>query len=261
MEKKPMDQPTLRTVTAENVEDLGFFCYKSKPKSQGYQNKLAWLQERFQEGLTIKIVYEGDRSVGFIEYIPGEFSWRVVEAPDQFVIHCLWVVGRAKGKGYGSRLLKECIQDAQEHGKSGVTMVSSQGNWLANEKVFLRNGFQVVSEATPSFRLLVHSLNGSKMPAFPDQWEGRAERFGKGMTVVYSDQCPYVPDAVSHAREIFESRGISTQAVKLSSAAEVREQSPSPYGVYGIVLDGELFCYHYIGTKQLRRLEALLSTR
>ena len=71
------------TVDADNVDEERFFCYKSKPKTEGYHRKLAWLRERFAEGMRIKIVYEGKRSVGFVEYIPGEFAWRAVEAANE----------------------------------------------------------------------------------------------------------------------------------------------------------------------------------
>ena len=74
------------TVDATNVAQHGFFCYKSKPKSEGYQRKLQWLEERFAEGLRIKILYENGRSVGFIEYLPGEFAWRAVHAPNYVLI-------------------------------------------------------------------------------------------------------------------------------------------------------------------------------
>ena len=43
------------TVDATNVEEYGFFCYKSKPKSEGYQRKLKWLKARFLEGMKIKL--------------------------------------------------------------------------------------------------------------------------------------------------------------------------------------------------------------
>ena len=99
------------TVAATNVAQYGFFCRKSKPKSEGYRRKLDWLEQRFSEGMRIKIVHEDGRSVGFIEYIPGEFTWRAVRAKGYMVIHCLWVVGRAKGKGYGSRLLNDCEEE------------------------------------------------------------------------------------------------------------------------------------------------------
>lgn len=137
------------TVDATNVAEHGFFCYKSKPKSEGYRRKLDWLEQRFSEGLKIKIVYEEKRSVGFIEYIPGEFAWRAVEAEGYLVVHCIWVVGKGKKKGYGSWLLNECVEDAREMGKHGVAMVTSSSNWLAGKKLLLKNGFESVDQAPP----------------------------------------------------------------------------------------------------------------
>jgi hypothetical protein len=69
------DSVKIVTVNAGNVDEHGFFCYKSKPGSPGYLNKLAWHRQRFGEGLVMKIVYENGRSVGYIEYIPGEHAW------------------------------------------------------------------------------------------------------------------------------------------------------------------------------------------
>jgi ribosomal protein S18 acetylase RimI-like enzyme len=243
------------TVTGDNFEEEGFFCFKSKPKSEGFQKKQAWLRKRFEEGMKIKILYEGERSLGFIEYIPAEYTWRALNAPNYLVIHCLWVVGRGKGKGYGSLLLEECFKDARGQGKSGVTMVSSQGNWLASEKVFLHNGFNKIETALPSFALLVKKIKEDLSPSFPRDWEERRQALGPGATVVYADQCPYVPDAVSHAVKILEDRGFDTKTVKFESSAEVQAKSPTPYGVFGIVIDGRLLTYHYIGKKELKRLE------
>ena len=39
------------TVDATNLAKRGFFCCKSKKKSEGYQRKLRWLEERFGEGV------------------------------------------------------------------------------------------------------------------------------------------------------------------------------------------------------------------
>ena len=92
------------TVDAGNVDRLGFFCYMSKPKAPGYRQKRDWLLARFAEGLRIKMLHEtGGRTVGFIETIPGEYAWRVVNALGYTVIHCLWVVGQGKGKGGTAR--------------------------------------------------------------------------------------------------------------------------------------------------------------
>ncbi|MEA3440787.1 MAG: GNAT family N-acetyltransferase [Chloroflexota bacterium] len=249
------DSVEIITVNATNIEEHGFFCYKSKPKSHGYQKKLQWLQQRFTEGLRIKILYEGSRSVGFIEYIPGEHTWRVVEAPNYLVVHCLWVVGRGKEKGYGSRLLDECVEDARQEGKHGVVMVSSRGNWLANEKIFLKNGFENLDSAPPSFNLLVKKIKAGAEPVFPQDWEARLGHYSSGVTIVYADQCPYMPDAVQQAVDEFASRGIEAKVVRLESSAEVRAKSPTAYGVFGIVYDGRLLTYHYLGKKELRRLD------
>jgi GNAT superfamily N-acetyltransferase len=249
------DSVEIITVDGTNVEEYGFFCYKSKPKSQGYQKKLHWLRQRFEEGLRIKILYENGRSVGFVEYIPGEHTWRVVEAPDYLVIHCLWVVGRGKKKGYGSRLLNECVEEARRQGKCGVAMVSSRGNWLANEKIFLKNGFENVGSAPPSFSLLVKKIRAVRVPVFPQDWEKRLGYYSSGVTIVCADQCPYMPDAVQHAIDAFAAREIEARVVKLESSGEVRAKSPTAYGVFGIVCNGRLLTYHYVGKKALRRLD------
>ena len=246
---------TIVTVDDTNFEEHGFFCYKSKPKSEGYQKKLRWMEQATAKGLRIKILYEGNRSVGYIEYIPGEHTWRAVDAPGYLVVHCIWVVGRGKKKGYGSRLLDECVEDARQQGKNGVVMVSSRGNWLAHEKVFVRNGFEIVDSAPPSFNLLVKKVKEGPEPAFPQDWEQRLAQYPSGATIFYADQCPYMPDAIQHAVDEFAARGIEARLVKLESSEEVRAKSPTPYGVFGIVYDGKLLTYHYLGKKELRRLD------
>ena len=211
-------------VDATNVAQYGFFCYKSKPKAEGYHRKLDWLEQRFAEGMKIKIFYEDGRSVGFIEYIPGEFAWRAVNAGGYMVIHCLWVVGKGRGKGYGSRLLDECVKDAREAQRHGVVMVSSSRVWLAGKKVFLKNGFEVVGQAPPSFELLVKRFDDAPLPTFPDDWDARSSRYGSGLTVVYSDQCPYMPDAVKGVLEIADKRELEARPSKWKAVGKCKSR-------------------------------------
>ena len=82
------DEVRMVTVDVANVAEHGFFCFKSKPKSEGYRRKLAWLKQRFAEGMQLKIVYEDRRQVGFVEFIPGEFTWRAVNAKDYLLEFC-----------------------------------------------------------------------------------------------------------------------------------------------------------------------------
>jgi L-amino acid N-acyltransferase YncA len=211
------------SITPDNMERFDLFCHKSKAKEKGYQEKLAWYKERFKEGLRIKLlrVDEGKKepvSRGFIEYIPAENGWRVVNALGYMLIHCIWVVGKHKNKGYGSKLLESCIKNAEEKGKKGVAVVTSKGNWLPNAKIFTRHGFSQADAAPPAFDLMVKKFKSAPDPFFPSDWEERLGRYPKGLTVFLSRQCPYTEDAVRIVLEAAQKRGIKTQVVELKSS-------------------------------------------
>ncbi len=244
----------IATVDATNVAKRGFFCYRSKRKSEGYRRKLDWLQQRFAEGMKIKILYDSGRPVGFIEYVPAEFAWRAVNASSYMVIHCVWVSGRAKGKGYGSRLLNDCIDDARNTQRHGVAMVTSSRIWLAGKELFLKHGFEPVDGAAPSFELLVKKFGDAPSPTFPQDWDERARRYGPGLTIIRSDQCPYVDDAVNTALDTAHEMGVESQVVELENCQDVQDSAPSPYGVFSLVYNGTLLSYHYEIKKDLLKL-------
>ena len=250
-------------ITVNNTEktaEHGFFCYKSKPKAEGYRRKLAWLEQRFAEGLQIKIIHEDGRSVGFIEYTPGEFAWRPIQAPGYLVVHCLWVVGRAKEKGYGSRLLDACLEDARAMEKRGVAALTKKGGHLVGKKIFLKHGFEGVDKASP-FSLVARTFNAAPPPALPQDWDARPAWYGEGLTVVYANQCPYFTNAVQQTLDVAGEMGIEARrAVELTSAQEVQERAPCPYGTYGIVLNGQLLSCTHLGAKRLKtRLQEFLA--
>ncbi len=254
------DDVEIITVDATNVDEQGFLCYKSKRKSEGYQRKRDWLADRFQEGLRIKLLhlkrFEGPRgSFGFIEYIPGEYAWRPVNAKNYMFIHCLWVIGRHKGKGYGSRLLDICLEDARKLGMAGVAVVTrSDSGWLARKKVFLANGFETVDYAPPSFDLMVRRIRQGAAAVFPTDWDERASRYGAGLTVIRSDQCPYIEAFVKGLMKTADSLGIEFQDVELKSAKDVQANAPSPFGVFSAVYNGRLLGSHPFGGRDLRDL-------
>lgn len=256
------EAPRMVTVTAENVDEEGFFCYKSKPKSEGYRVKKRWLRDRFAEGLTLRMIYEGQRSVAFIEYIPGEYAWRAVEASSYMFVHCLWVVGSGKGKGYANWLLDTCEEDARARGKAGVVALTSDGTWLCGKEIFLKRGYVIAADPVLPFTLVVkRSMGTSRFPSMPNDWASRAARYPEGATILHADQCPYMPDAVQGAVNIFKERGINTRVIKLDTLEELRVLSPTPYGVFGIVLDGKVFSYTYMGNKEIKALDSYLASK
>jgi GNAT superfamily N-acetyltransferase len=244
----------IHTIDASNVDRYGFYCYKSKPKTLGYRHKREWLEACLAEGLRLKIIYGGTRSAGFIEYAPGEYAWRVVNAPGYMVIHCMWVVSSGKGKGYGKRLLEHVESEAQLERMFSVVVVCSQSTWLAKKGFFLSQGYKVVDHAPPSFELLLKTIGSPPVPSFPQDWEDRLQRLPTGLVVYHSGQCPYLPMFVGSLENAAHQLGIPAETVELHTSLEARQLSPSAYGVVGVVYNGRLLSYRPIGGKTLREM-------
>ena len=236
-------------VTTQNVEATGFFCCMSKRKTDGYQRKLRWLKDRFAEGMRIKMLKLPER--GFIEYIPGEYAWRAVHTDGYLFIHCLWVVGRSKGKGFASTLLNTCIAEAKQSQRKGVVMVTSEKTWMPGRRILDQHGFECVDTAPPTFSLMVRKLGKYPLPSFAGRWEEKARALGQGLTVIRSDQCPYIVDATNIAIKTAAKAGIRSQVIELKSRDDVLRLSPSPYGVFGLICDGQILSYHYLLEKDL----------
>ena len=244
------DAVEILDVNADNVADLGFFCQMSKRGSAGYNRKLEWLEARFAEGLRIRMLRLPAR--GFIEYIPGDYAWRAVEAEGYMLIHCLWVVGRSKGKGYATRLLEECLQDARQAGMRGVAMVTSNDNWVTGSRLLLKHGFEQVDQAPPAFELMVRRFADAAPPRFCGGWEEKAKRYGgKGFTVLQTSQCPYNDDAVGLFAEAARELGVPIKVIELTSSREVREMAPCAQGVFNVIYDGRPFAYHHLLKKDI----------
>ena len=80
-------------LTRDNIRELGICGYKSL-KKEGFPEKVAWMENRIKEGLKIKILFSPiDGNQGMIEYIPGKYAWRPVEAEGYMFIHCIILDG------------------------------------------------------------------------------------------------------------------------------------------------------------------------
>ncbi|MFX1389271.1 MAG: GNAT family N-acetyltransferase [Promethearchaeota archaeon] len=236
-------------INEENIDEQELFCKKTKKKFPGYQNKVKWMKERFKEGLKYKVLYvkEGGKetSRGMIEYIPGEFNWRGIHADGWMVIHCIWVVGKAKGKGSGDKLLKVAIEDAKEQGMHGIVAMSAEkGGWLPKEKLLLNNGFEKVDEIEPYFTLYAKNFNkDAPKPKFYPLDKNKQKEYSEGVTIVYTDQCPYITDLVEETKDI-DTKG-KFKIIKINDCKEAQENGIYPYGTYCIICNGDIALYQH----------------
>ncbi len=62
---------------------------------EGRCDKIRWLNQHFKKGLRAKVLLApGNRQCGYIEYLPGEYAWRGVDAEGYLFIHCIWTFFR-----------------------------------------------------------------------------------------------------------------------------------------------------------------------
>jgi hypothetical protein len=200
--------------------------------------------------MKIKILTtDKDGFQGMIEYIPGEYCWRPVEAKGYMFIHCLFVGFKRiyKRKGYASILSNECIKDAKKEKMQGVAVVTRKGPFMVDKDVFIKNGFTVVDSAPPDFELLVNKFeNNAPNPKFKSDWEKRQSRYGKGLTLIRADQCPYTVKNVNEINETAEKTfGTKLNIVSLKNYKEA-QNSPCPFGVFCILYNGKVIANHPI---------------
>ena len=242
---------------AGNILDYGICGYKNI-KREGYPEKIEWLKEHFQEGLKIKTLYsDKDGTQGMIEYIPGEYCWRPVEASGYMFIHCIFTgLKRAyKGKGYGKLLVEECIKDAKKAKMNGVAVVTRKGSFMVGKELFVKNSFEIVDTAPPDFELLVKKFKkDASVPKFKGDWGKRIGKYSNGLTIIRADQCPY---SVKNVKEISKTAekiyGIKPDIINLKNCEEA-QNSPCPFGTFCIVYNGKVIAHHPISNKRFTNI-------
>ena len=238
-------------INEENIDKDGLFCKKSQKKQVGYQNKVKWIKERFKEGLKYKLLMITEKgkenSRGFIEYIPGEYNWRGIQADGWMVVHCLWVIGKHKNKGHGIALLEEAIKDAKEQEMHGVVaMTSKKCSGLAKGTIFEKTGFIKVDEAEPFFEL--HALpfsNDFPLPKINPVIVENINACGEGITLIDGHQCPYVQTMIDPIKDFANKQNIPFQVKLIKDCKEAQQNGINPYGIYGIIYNQEVISHCY----------------
>jgi hypothetical protein len=223
------------SVNSDNISEYQPVCFLN-PKNEGYLKKLEWLKERFSQGLIIKLLYlENEKKCnGFIEYIPGEYAWRAVDAKGYMFIHCIWISpNKYKEKGYGSLLVKECL--------------TSEGPFMAGKALFLKNDFSSVAKAKPSYELMIRTIKSGHLPKFRD-WEKQLSQY-QGLNIVYTNQCPWVARSIKELSEIASEKSLKLKLTELKNARQVQD-APSVYAVFNLIYNGKLLVDHYISSRR-----------
>lgn len=230
-------------VTARNIADHPQAICFINPKHEFYHKKIDWLKEQFERGLKIKLLYlKGEKKpIGFIEYVPGEYCWRSVDAKGYMFVHCLWTNGKKyQHQGLGTLLIKEVEADAKD--MLGVAVITSDKSFMANKEIFIKNGYNMVAESGKE-QLFAKRFKKGLLPSI-NRWQGSLEEY-KGLTIVYSRQCPWVARFIEEVKPVLQKEDLNPQIIELKTADEA-QKAPSVYGVFNLIYDGKLLADRYI---------------
>jgi len=243
-------------LTPENIADYGVCGYKDVEKHLELRRKIDWVKEYYPKGLRIKgIISKKGGYQGMLEYIPGKYAHRPVDANGYMFIHCLFVgfKNEFKGKGFALSLIDECIKDAKSANMDGVAVVTRKGPFMAKKDIFLKKEFILVDETKPDFELLVLKFNqGAVDPKFK---KVSLEKYSKGLTIIRSAQCPYSVKNVKSILETAKKLKIKADLIEIKDS-ESAQQTPSAFGTFCIIHNNEVISHHPISNTRFENIMA-----
>ncbi len=253
-----MSEYKIVELTTESILDYGVCGYKDAKKHVELQKKVDWYKKYHEKGLRIKVILSEDgKYQGMIEYIPGEYAHRPVDAKAYLFIQCLFVGFNKdyKGKGFGSALLDDCMEQAKELGLKGVATVTRKGSFMASGLIFDKYGFEVVDQAKPDFQVMVKKFDAnSKNPKFFETVGEVTSKYKKGLTIIRSVQCPYTEKNVKAIIDTAENEfKLDVKLVDLQEAKEV-QASPCPFGTFCMIYNGEIISHHPISNGRFKNI-------
>jgi len=241
-------------ITPENISQYGVCGYKDINKHLELQRKVEWIKKYYPKGLKIKaLISESGGYQGMLEYIPGEYAHRPVDAKGYMFIHCIFVGFKKefKGKGYASVLLEECIKESKEFGKKGVAVITRKGSFMAKKDIFIKNGFSLIETAKPDFELLV--LKFDEIAENPKFIVNTKDDYSKGLIIMRSPQCPYSVKNVDAIIKTADKMNLESTLIELEDAESV-QNSPCAFGTFCIMRDGNIISHHPISNTRFENI-------
>ncbi len=244
-------------LTPENIADYGVCGYKDVKKHLELRRKIDWFKEYYPKGLRIKVIFSKKGGYqGMLEYIPGKYTHRPVDAEGYMFIHCIFVgfKNEFKGKGHASSLIEECIKDAKKAKMQGVAVVTRKGPFMAKKDIFIKKGFILVDEAKPDFELLALKFNQKAInPKFKNMTMNM-EKYTKGLTIIRSAQCPYSEKNVNAIMETAKNKlNMKANLIDLKDS-NAAQHTPCAFGTFCIIYNGEIISHHPISNTRFENI-------
>jgi len=164
--------------------------------SKGTELRIEWIKKRLPLGYRAKIVYEQERPIGFIDYLPIE-TQKDIAGQDITLINCINVIPNSsyRGKGYGKLLLEEAEIDMKKLSKGVAVIAHSHPRWMP-VPFFTKRGYEIVDERDGEIKemLMLKAFCSVGPPKFVRQKYDYKPKpvFGKVVVEIFwSGACPH----------------------------------------------------------------------
>lgn len=238
-------------LTTENLADEHLCCIRTKKPHPGIDTKRQWLSDRLQEGHVFRKM--NAKATVFIEYAPLETAWVPIIGDNYYYMYCLWVLGDAKGKGYGKELMEYCLADAKEKGKSGVCMLGAkkQKCWLSDQAFAKKYGFEVVDTTDNGYELLALSFDGTIPKFAPNAKKEKIENHE--LTIYYDTQCPYISQYIERIKRFCEAKDVPVSFIQVDTLLKAKEL-PCVFNNFAVFYKGVFQTVNLTSVEYLERI-------
>jgi len=101
-----------------------------------YRKRREYLEAAIPKGFHKKLLVLNGKVVGQIEYAPAEISGYPVKGDNITVMHCIWVLRKAKGHNLGKQLLTSMMKsEGKAVGFSTIALENHWSPWLRKEQM------------------------------------------------------------------------------------------------------------------------------
>ena len=239
-------------LSIDNISSTPLCCiYRKKSGHRGVDEKKKWLIDRFSEGHIYRKIE--NEETAFIEYAPLEKAWVPIVGDNYIYIYCLYVLGEAKGKGYGKILMESVIKDAKEKGESGIVMLGSekQKAWLSDQQFASLFGFKETETSPYGYSLFTLSFDGTLPHFTPKAKDGKNDE--DGLSIYYSPQCPYSIPRIEKLKAYTEKNGIPRHFHFIDTLQKAKEV-PSVFNNWAVFYNGVFQTINQIDEKYVDKL-------
>lgn len=242
----------LINVTADNLELDSIPCIDFKNPANGtyFTYNRDWLVERLREGMIMKSM--DTPFAAFIQYSPAEIAWRAVLAPGFTFIHHLFVEEDQSNHRLKSELLQCCESESSE--KNGVAVMLNVEDFRELQPFYLQHGYRETAHL-PGFVLMVKKfIYSAPDPVFAlSVFDHKYPHQSHHIAITYANQSSFINYYIHQMKKEFQELGFHVTLQKLNNVQEARE-SGSPYGTFGVFLDGQFLTHRLLNRNEIETL-------